>query len=203
MNDPDDKQLLQDVTAGDEKAFERIYVQYHQRARLVAWRMSHRPDWVDDLLNEAWCRAFDHRRTYNPDRPFLVWFAGILRNVYRESCRRSAQTAAEGERQAQKERIDPQSPETIVHEAELLAALNRCLEALDPLDARIIRLRFFEGKTLKAVAQEVSIPESTLRETKLPAMLRGLRRRLNEKKIPISEIFSALGPGESQYEGGD
>lgn len=198
MTDSSENELLRAVASGDEKAFERLYARYQQRARLMAWRMSHLPDWVDDLLNEAWCRAFDQRTTYKPEYPFLVWLAGIMRNVYREFCRRSVPGRVEGTMRSVGEGLDVETPETIVHEAELLAALNQCLDDLEPRDARIIRLRFFDGKTLNAVAKEVSVPESTLRDTRLPALLQRIRRCMEGKKMEIPEIFPALRPGSEQ-----
>lgn len=198
MTDSPENELLHAVAAGDEKAFERLYARCQQRARLMAWRMCHRPDWIDDLLNEAWCRAFDQRTTYKPQYPFLVWLAGIMRNVYREFCRRSLPGRAEGTMRSVGEGLDVETPETIVHEAELLAALNQCLDDLEPRDAQIIRLRFFDAKTLKVVAKEVSVPESTLRDTRLPALLQRIRRCMEGKKMEIPDIFPALRPGPEQ-----
>ena len=202
MTDRSDQQSIEPVNQGDESAFEHLYDLHHLRVRLIAWRITHRADWLDDLLNEAWCRAFDQRRSYDPGRPFPVWMAGILRNVYREFCRKSAR-ASDFEGEGKLEVIDELSPETIAHEAEVLAGLEDCLGRLDAIDARIIRLRFFDGKPLRSVAKEVSIPESTLRETRIPTLLDRLRRCLAEKKIDFSEVFSAQRPDETQGIGGD
>jgi len=198
MAESSDNELRRAVATGDERAFERLYTCYQERARVMAWRMSHRADWIDDLLNEAWCRAFDQRTTYKSEYPFLIWLAGIMRNVYREHCRRSMPGRAEGPLRSVGEGLDVETPETIVHEAELLTALNQCLEGLEPRDAKIIRLRFFAGKTLKVVAKEVSVPESTLREVRLPKLLAQIRRCMERKKMEIPKIFPALRPGSEQ-----
>jgi len=203
MTDSSENELLHAVATGDERAFERLYTRYRERAGVMAWRMAHRADWIDDLLNESWCRAFDQRTTYKPEYPFLVWLAGIMRNVYRELCRRSAPGRAEGTMRSVGEGVDLESPEAIVHEAELLAALNQCLSDLSPRDAKIIRLRFFGGKTLRAVAKEVSVPESTLREVRLPALLQRIRRCMEGKKMEIPDNFPALRPDSTQLEGED
>jgi len=193
MADLSERELFEAISAGDDHAFERIYDRYQQRARLMAWRISHRSDWVDDLLNEAWCRAFRLRKSYDPGRPFAVWLAGILQNVYREHCRKSPTTfdgdadalgAGEGP-------TDEQDPESTAAEAELLSGLNDCLSRLDPIEARIVRLRFFEEKTLRSIAKEVTIPESTIREVRLPAAYQALRRCLRRKGIPFFEISTA------------
>ncbi len=195
-----EKQLFQDVRAGDDSAFERIYDLYHQRVRLTAWRISHRPDWVDELVNESWCRAFEQRKAFDAGRPFLVWMAGIVLNVYREHCRKSPTTLGGSDdlRPAPSAKTDELSPESIASEAELLAGLNDCMARLDPKDAEIVRLRFFDDRTLRLVAKEVSIAEATLRERDIPRILRVLRRCLESKGLKISEVFPAQEGAEPQ-----
>ncbi len=201
MADRSEKQLFVDLGAGDDSAFERIYDLYQERVRLTAWRISHRPDWVDELVNEAWCRAFEGRRGFDQGRPFLVWMAGIVLNVYREHCRSSPTTlGGPGDlRPADGGKKDELGPEKIASEAELLVGLNDCMARLEPKEAEIIRLRFFEGKTLRIVAKEVTVPEATLRERDLPRILQALRRCMESKGLKISEIFSAQGGLELQY----
>lgn len=201
MADRSEKQLFEDMRAGDDSSFERIYDLYHQRVRLTAWRISHRPDWVDELVNEAWCRAFEQRKAFDAGRPFLVWMAGIVLNVYREHCRSSPTTLGGSNdlRPSMEGKTDNLSPETIASEAELLVGLNDCMARLDPIDAGIVRLRFFEGKTLRIVAKEVTIPEATLRERDLPRILQSLRRCMETKGLKISDVFSAQGGLDLQY----
>ncbi|MBN1425589.1 sigma-70 family RNA polymerase sigma factor [Candidatus Fermentibacteria bacterium] len=200
MADRSERELFEAVLAGDDQAFEQIYDRYQQQARLMAWRVSHRPDWVDDLVSETWCRSFRLRKVYDPGRPFAVWFAGILQNVYREHCRRSQTTLdrAPDVMDGPASQVEEQTPETIAAEAELLAQLNDCVNRLDPQDARIVRMRFFDECTLRHVAQEVSIPESTLREVRLPAVFKALRRCLEKKGIRFSQLFPAQGAEEEQ-----
>ncbi len=200
MPDRSEQELFDDVHSGDDAAFERVYDRYHHKARLMAWRISHRADWVDDLLNETWCRAFRLRKSYNPDRPFPHWLAGILQNVYREHCRKSPTTfdGDPDEATPVAPALHEETPEALAADAELLAELNDCVGRLDDRDSQIIRLRFFEGLTLRAIAKEVTIPEATIREVRIPAALAAIRRCLSKKGIRDSEVFPAHGPDERQ-----
>ncbi|MBK8270025.1 MAG: RNA polymerase sigma factor [Planctomycetes bacterium] len=191
---------LSALSSGDERAFERVYASFHVRVRLVAFRVSHRNDWIDDLANETWCRAFNQRKNYGSDTPFLVWMAGILRNVYREFCRDSRRTIGDATRAAAEAagKTDQISPELVAHEAEVLDALNGCVALLGAQEARIVQLRYFQGLTLRLVAEEVKIPEATLREKTLVKITNQLRRCLERKKIDFSEIFSAQEAREIQ-----
>lgn len=200
MPDRSEQELFQDIHRGDDTAFERVYDRYHHKARLMAWHISHRADWVDDLLNETWCRAFRLRKSYNPDRPFPHWLAGILQNVYREHCRKSPTTfdGDPDEATPVAPALHAETPEALAANAELLAELNDCVALLDDRDSQIIRLRFFEGLTLRAIATEVTIPEATIREVRIPAALAAIRRCLRKKGIRDSEVFPAQGTDERQ-----
>jgi RNA polymerase sigma-70 factor, ECF subfamily len=190
MADRSDVELSQAIRTGDQGAFERAYDRYQQRVRLMAWRISHRPDWVDDLVNEAWCRAFRQRTSYDPNVPFPVWIGAIIQNIYREYCRSSRARRA-GDAPGGQEAATSPSPSEIAEEAEWLEGLNDCVQRLEPQDAEIVRLRFFRDLPLRVVAKEVGIPESTLREVRLPAAYRALKRCLEQKKIRFSGIFPA------------
>lgn len=194
---PSENELLKAVQAGDDSAFARLYELYQERVRLAAWRVSHRPDWLDEIVNESWCRAFAARTSYDPARPFLVWMAGIVQNVYREQCRKSPLTLSSGNPKSVED-LDEIDPESVASEAELLSTLNRCVSQLSDVDAAIVRLRFFEDKPLRVVAKEVSISESTLRTTTIPAIMDRLRKCMTSQGFEISRIFSAQDPAEMQ-----
>ena len=199
MSDRSDKETLAAAARGDEAAFATLYDRYHQRIRLVAWRITHRADWLDDLVNEAWCRAFNQRTSFNPDRDFVVWLIGIVRNVYREYCREGKLSIAGRDELEQVGEVesDEVSPDRLAHEAEILEELNLCVGQLSDIDGQIVRLRCFENQPLRVVAQQVSIPEATLR-TRIPEVFERLRRCLAKKNIDVSDIFSAQGGGDSQ-----
>lgn len=191
MADRTEAELLQAAQAGDQSAFERLYDLYHQQVQLMAWRVCHRSDWIDDILNETWCRAFRQRGSFDPARSFPVWLAGILQNVYREHCRKSPLTLRTSDQGDEREAAAEESPEHLAAEAEWLAALNDCVGRLAAGDAEIVRLRFFDDLPLRTVAERLRIPESTLRDRRLPAAFEALRRCLAKKKIDISQFFPA------------
>jgi RNA polymerase sigma-70 factor (ECF subfamily) len=202
MADRSDLELSQAIHAGDQRAFEQAYDLYHRRVRLMAWRISPRSDWIDDMVNEAWCRAFRQRTAYDPAIPFPVWIGAILQNVYREFCRSSRPRSGDPTGAVGGEAVELQSPAKIAEEAEWLEGLNECVERLKPEDAEIVRLRFFRDLPLRTVAKEVGIPEATLREVRLPAAFRALRKCLEQKKIRFSGVFPAQkgGLGQSKSE---
>src|SRR5437879_2694456 len=90
MIDPAEQQMLHAIAAGDERAFEGAYRRYEVRVTTVAWRICKRTDVAEELAHEAWCRAYNQRCSYDPQRSFLNWMGGILQNVWREHARATA-----------------------------------------------------------------------------------------------------------------
>lgn len=204
MADADESRMLQRIAAGDDSAFEAAYTLFEGRVRAVAWRIVRRADWLDEIVNEAWTRAYTARTSYNSERPFLVWMAGILQNVHREHARASPTTLGDVSPEADPHgasESNGQSPETLVSEAEVMLALNDCFSRLSPEDARIIKLRYFENMTYRSVATELGIAESTLREHRIPDALEQLRRCLRKKGVEIPQLFSAQTEGLGQLQG--
>lgn len=193
-----EEQLFEAIHEGDAVAFERIFDLYKERVRLVTWRISHRPDWIEDIVNEAWCRAFAQRTRFEPGQSFLVWMVGIVRNVYREECRKSPLVIADDSAPGGNVPSTETSPDDLAEEAELLAALNGCLEKLAEQDREIVRLRFFEGQTLRAVSDSLGIPESTLRDVRIKAAFKIIRKCLQSKGIRDSQNFPAQESPEVQ-----
>lgn len=193
MEPSDERDLLARVPAGDDAAFEELYRQYSERLRLTAWRLSRRSELADDLANEAWVRAYRARPTYDSTRPFISWLGGILHNVWREHARSSSNdpTGRRGGSDADAAGVaDGAIPlEQAVAEAEILAALNDCVERLDADAAQMIRWRFFENLSLRAVAQRLGIAEATVREVRLPAAVAKVERCLRAKGVS-ADIFS-------------
>jgi RNA polymerase sigma factor (sigma-70 family) len=87
-----DGDLVRLARAGDAGAF-RVLVERHLRsASNLAARLCKHPDDVDDIVQEAFLRAFlALDRLRDPDR-FGAWLAGIIRNVHRAAAREAPVT---------------------------------------------------------------------------------------------------------------
>lgn len=201
MTDPSEAQLTNKLAQGDARAFEGLYLLFNERVRLAAWQMCRRPDWIDDVVNEAWRRAYEARAEFDPGRPFLVWVVGILRNCCREYARSRLRLSTGGDDPLNA--IADADPAHLAAQADLLAALDACVRALPAQDQAIVRKRFFEGKPLRIVAQEVGVAESTLRDGRLPDLFDRLRACLASRGLDISSIFSAQAASGMQWNSGE
>jgi RNA polymerase sigma factor (sigma-70 family) len=87
-----DGDLVRQARAGDVGAFRQLVERHSRSASSLAARLCGDPDDADDIVQEAFLRAFlvlDRLR--DPDR-FGAWLAGIIRNVHRAVSRETPLT---------------------------------------------------------------------------------------------------------------
>jgi len=89
-----DRELVDRVLSeGDEFAFRELY----RRHSPILFRLAVRllggsdPD-AGDVLQEAWCRAFEGLRRFSGGSSFRTWLAGVVVNCSREHIRARAQS---------------------------------------------------------------------------------------------------------------
>ncbi len=68
--------------------YETLLTRCADRAYNFAFRLTGNQSDAQDLVQEAFARAFEHRARYDPSRPFAAWLNRILHNIFLDSVRR-------------------------------------------------------------------------------------------------------------------
>src|SRR4051812_46311396 len=77
------------MSAKDETAdYEILLQRCTDRAYSFALRLCGNDSDAQDLVQEAFTRAFEHRDRYDSGRPFDSWIFKILQNIYLDSIKR-------------------------------------------------------------------------------------------------------------------
>jgi RNA polymerase sigma-70 factor (ECF subfamily) len=80
-----------DKSFGDSsEAFSELIRVHGEKAYNFAYRLSGNEHDARDLVQEAFVRAYEHRESYDPTRPFHTWLLRILHNIYLDEVRRYA-----------------------------------------------------------------------------------------------------------------
>src|SRR4051812_22250518 len=81
---------LRPPATGGEGApdYETLLQRCADKAYGFALRLSGNDADAQDLVQEAFARAFEHRDRYDPTRPFEAWLYRILHNIFLDSVRR-------------------------------------------------------------------------------------------------------------------
>ncbi|MGN1002516.1 MAG: RNA polymerase sigma factor [Oscillospiraceae bacterium] len=124
----------------------------------VAARRLREPEDVKDCVNETFLEFYAHRQRFDPDKGSLKGYLSVITDRlalkrYRELCRYEA-----GEAEEQPDRRDAMAG------AESRADLEAALAQLEPLDAEIIRRKYYGGMGFKEIAASLGIPYETVKK---------------------------------------
>ena len=159
-----ERQLVRRAQAGEPAAFTALHAAHAGRVRAYFLRSGFASADADDLAQDVFLRAFRSLGTYDEQRGSVAgWLGAIARNVARRQWGRRSRGELFDPELAEEmfpAEDDPrESPEAL----EEFQAVRFCVDALPPELARLVRLRYVEGRTTRGVAEAAGVPESTVR----------------------------------------
>jgi RNA polymerase sigma-70 factor (ECF subfamily) len=150
------------MCAGDERGFEELVGLFERRAFAVALAMTRDPALADDVVSEAFLRAFKYRGRLDPNLAFWPWLVRIVVNEAHTAIRR----------RARRERLThvlirvPHPREDPVEAAEENALGRWLLAAIRSLPAaerEAIQLRLMLDMDEKTIAHTLGCPVGTIK----------------------------------------
>ncbi|MCU0240857.1 MAG: sigma-70 family RNA polymerase sigma factor [Vicinamibacteria bacterium] len=152
---------------------------YQQRVYATARRIVRRHDLADDVVQEAFIRAFKTLRTFDLDRPFGPWIAKIAIHLALNQLRRPEQRKAQSLEDAPPIAAEDSDPFDSAATNELNAALWQAMAALPEEQRVILHLRASEGLSYDEIAKTLDIAIGTV----MSRLSRG-RERLRTLLLP-------------------
>ena len=95
-----DAALLQQAHAGTRAASDELVRRLLPQAHAVAWRLTGNRADAEDVVQEAFCRLWQHAPRFEPRASVSTWFLTIVRNLCMDRFRRSRPQADETEMDA-------------------------------------------------------------------------------------------------------
>jgi len=154
----------------DRDSFLRIYDHFMPRL-CVYLRAGGVPEAVaEELAQEVLLRLWQRAGAYDPARSTLgTWLFRIARNLQIDRLRRESGRLQVAEAAIDTESLQEASPaETYADQVQL----QRRIDALSPVQARLIRMSYFEAKTHQEIASELGLPLGTVKSHLRRAFLR-------------------------------
>lgn len=169
----DDRDLVAQSLAGDAASFTTLLRRYDDKMRGVAWRLVASRAEMDDVLQDAYLKAWRHLATFRGEAAFSSWLYRIVHT-----------TALDHNKAAARRRIVPlddasdvvvaDSAGTLVDSLELRAALAQL-----PADQfAVVALVDGQGETYEDVAELLDISPGTV-GSRLSRARAALRRSLS------------------------
>ena len=156
-----DGALMRRALNGDVAAYGALVDRYQAQLFRYARAMGMDPDPAEDLVQDAWIRAYSRlAECRNPER-FRTWIARIVRNRcldYRKNIRRLG--SAEGLAGLESDGVPP---DAAVEHAELAALLNDALDGLAPEVRDAFVMKHVEERTYQEMTEVTQVSESALK----------------------------------------
>ncbi len=172
------------VAAGETHLYGTLVERYQQRLYWSCLRLLGDPDEADDVVQEAFVRAYAHLHDFDPAHRFYTWIYKIARNralnVLRGRRVRGFLSLSD-EDEAPPLAGDDDAARA-VEERELATALDACRGALPPDQREVFDLRHAEDLSYAEIAAATGVPTGTVMSRLSRARAR-MRDCLREKGV--------------------
>ena len=168
-NDRDSK-LIASALAGDQASYTKLVDQYQGRLTSAIRTKVACSDMADDIVQDAFVRAFNSLDSFRSDSGFYTWLYRIALNSRRyytknrnrlismdntqETCQHTGRSSW----------YDPvEGPLACLERKEDCCAVNLAMQRLDTHHREILRLREFEGFDYRKIAETLQLTMGTVR----------------------------------------
>lgn len=166
----DDRTLVRLVVEGDSRAFEPLFMRHKDIIYAMLVKRSCNTDDVDDMLQEAFMKAFVNIDRYNPDYDFGAWICAIAKNTFVDfnHSRRSKALNPDNNlpldsRHTKTAQATAPTPEESIINAQQRAQIERYIATLPEDYRRLFIMRFVEEYTYEEIAETLQMKLGTVK----------------------------------------
>jgi RNA polymerase sigma factor (sigma-70 family) len=167
----EDDKLVAAAVEGDENAYAQLVDKYQRALFFHISKMVKDRDHIEDLVQEAFMKAFGNLKSYNTDYAFSTWLYRIATNHSIDYLRkRKLQTLSIDEPQKTKDgELEMQLPdESYVTDREIIRKqrqniINNAIDDLPDKYRDVIHMRHMEEKSYHEIAEVLDLPLGTVK----------------------------------------
>jgi len=177
-DDTRDRELLQQIAAGERRALERLYFSYHGRLGQFLSRLTTRRDAIDEAINDTFWIVWQKAAQFRGDSRASTWIMGIAWRCGLKALRRSGP-------------LPPEHGEAMLDAVPVVdatAATEELREWLDsglrnlPFEQRAtMELAYFLGHSCEEISAIMGCPVNTV------------KARMFQARIKLRNLLPALG----------
>ncbi len=167
-SEPSESQLIEEARSGSHGAFERLVRRYSERAFRAAYRVLRDKEASEDVVQEAFLKAYRGLRRFECRSGFYTWLYRIVVNLALDRRRRDRGITTEWEDRALED-VDaratlPQAedPELASRRRELRQLVARGIEGLPDGQREVLLLREVDGLSYEEIAASMRISKGTV-----------------------------------------
>lgn len=171
MPEVTDRELVRRVQRGDDRAFDLLFHRYRYRIHVLISRYISNQEDIEDVVQEAFIKAFRALPRFRGDSEFFTWLYRIAvnsaKNFLVARSRRPPGTDIEIDDAMAVDTIDElredADPESLLRTDQLANIINDVINGL-PQEAKIaVTLREYDGLSYERIAEIMNCPVGTIR----------------------------------------
>ncbi|HEY4613532.1 MAG TPA: sigma-70 family RNA polymerase sigma factor [Bacteroidota bacterium] len=167
----EDSRLIKEALRGHQKAFERLKRKYHDSVFNLIYRMVREKDEVEDLVQEAFIKAFMSLASFNDEYAFSTWLYKIATNNCIDYIRRKKLSTFSINKPIESKDSEftfevPDSsyePDREMIELQKKNLFDAAINSLPPKYRKVIILRHSEEKDYQEIAEILKLPLGTVK----------------------------------------
>lgn len=167
----EDAQLIKRALKGEDRAYRRLRLKYHDAIYNLIYRMIHDKEEVEDLTQEAFIKAFTSLSSFNEEYAFSTWIYRIATNNSIDYIRRRRFLTVSIDKPVETkdgEYAFELADTGFEPDEELIAAQRRkllddAIRSLPPKYRRVMVMRHVEEKEYQEIAQALRLPLGTIK----------------------------------------
>lgn len=182
--------LVGEAKAGSYEAFEELVNRYEKKIYRLGLNITGNPEDAEEVLQEAFLKAFEHLPEFREDSRFYTWIVRIAVNegLMKLRKRRTGREISMEDTMTEDGEVVPReftdwkpNPEQRMAQTELETILQNAIQTLSPTFRTVFHLRDVEGLSTEETAQLLDLSVGAVK-----ARLFRARLRLREE---LSKIF--------------
>ena len=175
-----EENVIKRCQSGDESAFEELISFYYPHVSGFLSNMACRRDMIEDIVQETFIkmiRGID-RFDLRGNAKFSTYLFTIARNCYIDAIRREKQTGFNIDELENLLTAPESTEELILHRMEF-EDLEAELDRLPPVQQTAVRLKYFEGLSLKEIGAVTGVEEKTVK-SRIHRGITTMRRKMSK-----------------------
>ncbi len=153
--------------------FESLVLKHQVRVRAFVRSLGVEPDWVDDIAQEAFIKAYKDWDSFDQSRSFGKWVRGIAANIVRNEIRKQARRRRLLHSGLTHLLVDCHETTGDAPEPVAIEAVRICLCKLSSSSRAIVQGRYHDGLTAPELAEKLQKTAANVRQ-----MLVRIRRQI-------------------------
>lgn len=179
-------ETVQKAMQGDKEAFSALFMQTYRTMFLVVRRFLARDEDIYDALQNGYTKAYKYLPRLQAPEAFLTWLKRTMENAARDI--RANITGRETAQEDIAEFADELTADD-TEASERRADIQEVLDRLEPRQAEVLTLYYYDGMKLSEIARLLGEPQSTVRS------------RFAQAKKALVEQLKVKGIDKSLYSG--